>query len=237
MMKPIQAYQSAFRNCSSQYWIWSSNPFLLQLSKGIDLTDSISAVHYLLTDFYSLWRYPFMTSIVKIIGGGLAGSEAAWQLAERGFQVQLFEMPSPTKPLERMSQTVYPNLYAATQWGQNLLIALRVYCNMSWNFSNHCLSKCAEIYLCPCGWSISRRSRCLRDFGNFEKLRLILISVSFVKKITKYPDGPTIIATGPLTAPTLATAIAQLAGQEYLYFYDAIAPIVNCRKYRHDNCL
>ncbi len=165
-----------------------------------------------------------MTSTIKIIGGGLAGSEAAWQLAERGFQIELYEMrPHRTTGAHvsnRLSELVCSNSMGskladrATGVLQNELKTLK-----------SLLLECADQTAVPAGGALAV------DRDAFAALVTSKIenhpNISVIREeITSIPDGPTIIATGPLTAPTLAMAIAQLAGQEYLYFYDAIAPIV-----------
>lgn len=165
-----------------------------------------------------------MSQNVKIIGGGLAGSEAAWQLAERGFNVELYEMrPHRTTGAHvsnRLSELVCSNSLGsklpdrATGVLQN---ELKLLCSL--------LIACAEETAVPAGGALAvdREAFAQLVTSKIESNPRIHVIREEVKSI---PDEPTIIATGPLTAPTLAAEIARLTGQEYLYFYDAIAPIV-----------
>jgi methylenetetrahydrofolate--tRNA-(uracil-5-)-methyltransferase len=165
-----------------------------------------------------------MPQLVKVIGGGLAGSEAAWQIAERGWQVELYEMrPHRTTGAHvsnRLSELVCSNSMGskladrATGVLQNELRQLK-----------SLLIGCAEETAVPAGGALAvdREGFAALVTSKIEShpnIRVIREEIIYI------PQEPTIIATGPLTAPGLAAAIAQLSGQEYLYFYDAIAPIV-----------
>lgn len=165
-----------------------------------------------------------MTSKVKIIGGGLAGSEAAWQLAERGFQVELYEM-RPHKTTGAHVTNRLSELVCSNSMGSKLADRATGVLQNELKLLKSLLIDSAEATAVPAGGALAV------DRDAFATLVTSKIethsNITVIRKeITSIPDGPTIIATGPLTAPTLATAIAQLAGQEYLYFYDAIAPIV-----------
>ena len=165
-----------------------------------------------------------MTSTVKIIGGGLAGSEAAWQLAERGFQVELYEM-RPHKTTGAHVTNRLSELVCSNSMGSKLADRATGVLQHELKLLKSMLIDCAEITAVPAGGALAV------DRDAFAALVTSKIEshpkISVIREeVTSIPDEPTIIATGPLTAATLAMAIAQLAGQEYLYFYDAIAPIV-----------
>lgn len=161
---------------------------------------------------------------VKIIGGGLAGSEAAWQLAERGFQVELYEM-RPHKTTGAHVTNRLSELVCSNSMGSKLADRATGVLQNELKLLKSLLIESAELTAVPAGGALAV------DRDEFATLVTSKIeghpNIKVIREeVISIPDGPTIIATGPLTAPTLASAIAQLAGQEYLYFYDAIAPIV-----------
>jgi len=165
-----------------------------------------------------------MASTIKIIGGGLAGSEAAWQLAERDFQVELYEM-RPHKTTGAHVSNRLSELVCSNSLGSKLADRATGVLQHELKVLKSLLIESAELTAVPAGGALAV------DRDAFASLVTSKIeahpNIKVIRQeITEIPDGPTIIATGPLTAPTLAKAIAQLAGQEYLYFYDAIAPIV-----------
>jgi methylenetetrahydrofolate--tRNA-(uracil-5-)-methyltransferase len=165
-----------------------------------------------------------MASIIKIIGGGLAGSEAAWQLAERGYPVELYEM-RPHKTTGAHVSNRLSELVCSNSMGSKLADRATGVLQNELKVLKSLLIESAEHTAVPAGGALAV------DRDAFASLVTSKIeahpNIKVIRQeITEIPDGPTIIATGPLTAPTLAKAIAQLAGQEYLYFYDAIAPIV-----------
>ncbi len=161
---------------------------------------------------------------VVVIGGGLAGSEAAWQLAERGFKVDLYEMrPGKMTPAHRtgfLAELVCSNSLGAEPLDKPLGLLkeeLR-------RFGSLILS-CAYETRVPAGGSlaVSRDdfARLVTErIESHPNIRLIR------EEVTEIPRGPVIIATGPLTSDVLAARIRELIGEEYLYFYDAIAPVV-----------
>ncbi len=165
-----------------------------------------------------------MTSSIKIIGGGLAGSEAAWQLAERGFQVELYEM-RPHKTTGAHVTNRLSELVCSNSMGSKLADRATGVLQNELKLLKSLLIASAEETAVPAGGALAV------DREAFASLVTSKIeahpNIKIIREeVLTIPDGPTVIATGPLTAPTLAKEIAQLAGQEYLYFYDAIAPIV-----------
>lgn len=160
-----------------------------------------------------------------VIGGGLAGCEAAWQAAQQGVQVKLFEMrprrATPAHVTDQLAELVCSNSLGSTivEKAPGLLKAeLRALGSM--------ILECATLASLPAGSSLAvDRERFAASvterIENHPNIALIR------EEATTIPDQPCIIASGPLTSPALTDEIAQLSGQEYLYFYDALSPIVN----------
>lgn len=155
----------------------------------------------------------------------MAGTEAAWQAAELGVQVRLYEMrPRQTTPAhttDRLAELVCSNSMGSVlpHKAPGLLKAeLRGLGSM--------VLACAAVTAVPAGSSLAvdreQFSACVTEriasHPNIELMR---------EEVTAVPETPAIIATGPLTSPALTAAIARLTGQEHLYFYDALSPIVN----------
>ncbi len=164
------------------------------------------------------------TKTVTIVGAGLAGSEAAWQLAKRGIPVRLIEMKpvkySPAHKSPGFAELVCSNSLKAEQLSNasGLLKAeLRAMDSL--------ILRCAEASRVPAGGALAV------DRDQFsgkitEALRrhpLVTVENALVSEI---PDAPCIIATGPLTDPALTDAIQRATGQGALNFFDAAAPIV-----------
>jgi methylenetetrahydrofolate--tRNA-(uracil-5-)-methyltransferase len=165
-----------------------------------------------------------MNSPIKIIGGGLAGSEAAWQLAERGFKVELYEM-RPHKTTGAHVTNRLSELVCSNSMGSKLADRATGVLQNELKILKSLLIASAEQTAVPAGGALAvdREAFAALVTAKIEAHPNIKI---IREEVLAIPYGPTIIATGPLTASTLAKEIAQLAGQEYLYFYDAIAPIV-----------
>ena len=165
-----------------------------------------------------------MTPFVTIIGGGLAGSEAAWQLAERGHQVRLYEM-RPAKTTGAHVGDRLAELVCSNSLGSKLPDRATGILQNEMKMLGSLLLRCAEEAAVPAGGALAvdreqfaeSVTRHLRDHPNIEIVREEVLSTPL--------DRPTIVATGPLTSPALAADIGKLAGEEYLYFYDAISPI------------
>lgn len=163
--------------------------------------------------------------VVEIIGGGLAGTEAAWQLAERGVQVRLFEM-RPQRSTEahvtdRLAELVCSNSMGSTMPDRALGM-----------LKNEMLGMGSMVIATAFKHSVPAGSALAVSRDDFSQEVTEHISshpnIELVREeITTLPDGPAIIASGPLTSPALTSQIQQLAGQQHLYFYDALAPIVS----------
>lgn len=168
-----------------------------------------------------------MTYDVHIIGGGLAGSEAAWQLARRGLRVRLSEMRgtgerSPAHQTDALAELVCSNSFRSDDDEKNAVGLL-----------HHEMRQCGSIIMAaadkarvPAGSALAVD----RDVfsAEVEAALRALPSLEVVReRVDRLPDaGLTIVATGPLTAEALATSIGTATGSDSLAFFDAIAPIV-----------
>lgn len=164
---------------------------------------------------------------VHIIGGGLAGSEAAWQLARRGHRVKLSEMRgagdmTPAHQTDGLAELVCSNSFRSDDAENNAVGLL----HQEMRSLGSIIMEAAEIAKVPAGSALavdrdlfsSEVSRILESNDNIEIVR---------ERIDHIPDdGLTIVATGPLTAQSLAESIMARTGEERLAFFDAIAPIV-----------
>jgi len=168
-----------------------------------------------------------MTHDVHIIGGGLAGSEAAWQLARRGIRVRLSEMRgtgerSPAHHTDALAELVCSNSFRSDDDEKNAVGLL-----------HHEMRQCNSLIMAAAGKaSVPAGSALAVDRDVFsaevEAALAALPSLEIVReRVDHLPaEGLTIVATGPLTAEALATSIGGATGADSLAFFDAIAPIV-----------
>jgi len=165
-----------------------------------------------------------MTDII-IIGGGLAGSEAAWQAAQRGLKVKLYEM-RPTLQTGAHQTHDLAELVCSNSLGSNLPDRASGLLKSEMRMLGSMLVECAESTALPAGGALAV------DRERFAQLVTERISnhanIEIVREEMKgIPNIPTIIASGPLTSPALSQAIAALSGEEHLFFFDAIAPVIH----------
>ena len=165
-----------------------------------------------------------MAEKVKIIGGGLAGVEAAWQLANRGFEVELFEMKpvkfSPAHKSELLGELVCSNSLKAKRF-ESAAGLLKTEMRF---FGSLCM-ECADLSEVPAGGALAVD----RDkFSQLitEKIKAHKNITLIHKEVTEIPDGNVIIAAGPLASDALSEKISELCG-DGLHFFDAAAPIVS----------
>lgn len=165
-----------------------------------------------------------MTKTVTVIGGGLAGCEAAWQLAQRGLDVTLIEQKplarTPAQVTDDLAELVCSNSFrgAALSNAVGLL-------KEELRRGGSLVMACADATKVPAGGALAvdralfseQISKRLREHGK------ITIRNAIVEKL---PDAPAIVATGPLTGDALAADLARVVGAEHLAYYDAISPIV-----------
>ena len=159
-----------------------------------------------------------------IIGGGLAGSEAAWQAAQRGIKVRLFEMRPVLQTGAHQTQDL-AELVCSNSLGSNLPDRASGLLKNEARILGSVLLECAESVALPAGGALAvdREMFARLVTRGLESHPKIVIVREEVKAI---PEGPVIVASGPLTSPALSASIAALSGEDHLFFFDAIAPIV-----------
>jgi len=168
-----------------------------------------------------------MSFDIQVIGGGLAGSEAAWQLAEAGLRVQLSEMRgagdmTPAHETDRLAEMVCSNSFRSDDAEHNAVGLL----HQEMRALDSLVMRCGDEHRVPAGSALAvdrdafaaAVTREIEGHPNITVMR---------ERVDTLPDHPTIIATGPLTGSKLAEAIAAETGQGALAFFDAIAPIVH----------
>ena len=164
---------------------------------------------------------------IHIVGGGLAGSEAAWQLAEAGLRVRLSEMRggggmTPAHETDRLAEMVCSNSFRSDDAEHNAVGLL----HQEMRRLGSLVMRAADKHRVPAGSALAvdregfaaEVTRAVEGHSNITVMR---------ERVDALPDHPTIIATGPLTASGLAEAIAAETGEGALAFFDAIAPIVH----------
>ena len=161
---------------------------------------------------------------IKVIGAGLAGSEAAWQLAQRGLQVELYEMKpqkkSPAHHADTFAELVCSNSLRAERV-ENAVGLLKEELRRL----DSLIIACADATRVEAGGCLAVDrygfselvTKKLRDHPNITVI---------AGEITEVPEGPVIVATGPLTSDALSDAIGTYFGAQYLHFFDAAAPLV-----------
>lgn len=160
---------------------------------------------------------------VTVIGGGLAGSEAAWQAAEAGCSVELWEM-RPVKQTPAHHTEFFAELVCSNSLGNMSLTTASGLLKEELRRLGSVILRCADENSVPAGGALGVArmgfpqavTETVESHPNIEVIR---------EEATGLPDGPTVIATGPLTSDALAEKIIALSG-ETLYFYDAASPII-----------
>ena len=161
---------------------------------------------------------------VKVIGAGLAGSEAAWQLANRGLQVELIEM-KPAKMTPAHHSTDFAELVCSNSLRGDRLENAVGLLKEELRRCGSLILECAEATRVEAGGclAVDREgfaamvTRKLREHPN-----ITIVS----EEVTQVPEGPVIIATGPLTSDAMSKAIGEYFGEDQLHFFDAAAPLV-----------
>ena len=163
-----------------------------------------------------------MKNELMIIGGGLAGCEAAWQAAQAGVNVTLYEM----RPLQNTEAHVtgeLAELVCSNSLGSVLRNRPSGLLKEECNILNSLLIVCAEASAIPAGDALAVDRQ---GFAHQVTERITAHPrITVVREeITTIPDSPVIIASGPLTSPSLSRSIQELTGQDELFFFDALAP-------------
>jgi len=165
-----------------------------------------------------------MTGVV-VVGGGLAGSEAAWQAARQGVPVTLFEM-RPLRMTPAHKTSFLAELVCSNSLGSNLPDRAPGLLKSELRHLGSVILACADRNAVPAGGALAvgREAFARAVTRAVVSHPLITLRCEEVERIPR--DAIVVIATGPLTSDSLADDISRLAGQEHLYFYDAMGPIV-----------
>lgn len=160
-----------------------------------------------------------------VIGGGLAGSEAAYQAAERGIKVLLYEM-RPKRFTEAHKTDLLGELVCSNSLGSSELLNASGLLKEELRIAGSLIMKAAESSRVPAGKAFAVDRKLFAEFiteSIYKHPRIEVVR----KEIKDIPSSVTIIATGPLTSPDMASSLSRLTGKGYLYFYDAISPIID----------
>jgi methylenetetrahydrofolate--tRNA-(uracil-5-)-methyltransferase len=161
---------------------------------------------------------------INVIGAGLAGSEAAWQIAKRGIKVRLFEMrpvkQTPAHHTDKFAELVCSNSLRA----DTLTNAVGVLKEEMRRLDSVIIGS-ADACAVPAGGALAvdRHEFAAKVTDSVKKHENVTV---INEEVTDIPEGPTVIATGPLTSESLSNSLKELTGEDYLYFYDAAAPIL-----------
>ena len=165
-----------------------------------------------------------MADRVAVIGAGLAGSEAAWQIARRGIRVVIREMRpvlmTPAHKTDKFAELVCSNSFGALMPDRALGLLKK-----ELEMLGSLIMDCARKVAVPAGGALAVGREEFADEVTQRIAEHPLIEIVRAE-VREIPSGVTVIATGPLTSNALAQSIAELAGETHLYFFDAMAPIV-----------
>ncbi|KQL44375.1 tRNA (uracil-5-)-methyltransferase [Brevibacillus choshinensis] len=161
---------------------------------------------------------------ITVVGAGLAGSEAAWQIAEAGVPVRLYEMrpktQTPAHHTDKFAELVCSNSLRANTL-TNAVGVLKEEMRRLGSVIIDAADRCAV----PAGGALAVDRHEFADYVTEAVRNHPLVEV-VSEEITEIPEGIVVIATGPLTSPALSEQLRGLTGEDYLYFYDAAAPIL-----------
>ena len=161
---------------------------------------------------------------VKVIGAGLAGSEAAWQLAQRGIQVTLYEMKPHKKSPAHHTDTFAELVCSNSLRGDKIENAVGLL-KEELRRLDSLIIQCADATRVEAGGCLAVDRHGFSALVT-EKIRNHPNITVVAEEVTEVPEGPVIIATGPLTSDAMSDAIGRYFGADYLHFFDAAAPLV-----------
>ncbi|KFN10865.1 FADH(2)-oxidizing methylenetetrahydrofolate--tRNA-(uracil(54)-C(5))-methyltransferase TrmFO [Bacillus pseudomycoides] len=164
------------------------------------------------------------TQVVNVIGAGLAGSEAAYQIAKRGVQVKLYEM-RPVRQTPAHHTDKFAELVCSNSLRANTLTNAVGVIKEEMRKMDSVIIRAADECSVPAGGALAvDRHEFAAKVTEYVKNHPNVTVMN--EEMTEIPEGPTVIATGPLTSPELSAQLKELTGEDYFYFYDAAAPIV-----------
>ncbi len=178
---------------------------------------------------YAIGNGGKMVDYITVIGGGLAGSEAAYQIAKQGIKVKLYEM-KPVKFSPAHSNSNLAEIVCSNSFKSNLLTNACGLLKEELRKLDSLLIKIADNTSVPAGQALAVdreefARQVTQELKNNPLIEIINEEVTDIEEMAK--NGIVIVATGPLTSEGLAEQIGKLTGEDKLYFYDAAAPIVN----------
>ena len=162
---------------------------------------------------------------VNVIGAGLAGSEAAWQIAQAGIEVHLYEM-RPVKMTDAHHTEDFAELVCSNSLRGNSLANAVGVLKEEMRRLNSVVITSADETAVPAGGALAVDRHAFSGMVTKKVKEHPLVTV-FSEEVTTIPEGVTIVATGPLTSEPLAEAIKEFNGSNGFYFYDAAAPIID----------
>ena len=165
-----------------------------------------------------------MMATVKVIGAGLAGAEAAWQLAQRGILVELYEMKPHKKSPAHHTDTFAELVCSNSLRGDKIENAVGLLKEELRRMGSLIIA-CADATRVEAGGCLAVDRQGFSDLVT-EKIRNHPNIKVIDGEVTQVPEGPVIVATGPLTSDALSKAIGEYFGSDYLHFFDAAAPLV-----------
>ncbi|MEW5762886.1 MAG: FADH(2)-oxidizing methylenetetrahydrofolate--tRNA-(uracil(54)-C(5))-methyltransferase TrmFO [Bacillota bacterium] len=164
-------------------------------------------------------------AVVTVVGAGLAGAEAAWQIAARGIPVELYEM-RPRKLTPAHTTGNFAELVCSNSLRAEALTNAVGLLKEEMRRLGSLIIRCADATRVPAGGALAVDRAAFSRAVTEALVQHPLVTV-YRQEIVRVPDtGVVILATGPLTSDALAEDIRRLTGEDYLYFYDAVAPII-----------
>jgi methylenetetrahydrofolate--tRNA-(uracil-5-)-methyltransferase len=176
-----------------------------------------------------------MEKVVNVIGGGLAGTEAAWRIANSGYKVRLFEMrPKKSTPAHKTGKLA--ELVCSNTLGGKEITTPRGLLKAEMEKLNSLIMEAAKSSEVPAGGALAVDREKFADFitEKIEGHPLIEVVREEVKEIPR--EGVTVVATGPLTSESFSNYLREFLGEDELYFYDAISPIVYADTVDYSKC-
>src|SRR5690554_860486 len=169
---------------------------------------------------------------ISVIGAGLAGSEAAWQIAQKGIEVHLYEMrPHVSTPAHETED--FAELVCSNSLGSSLETVAGGVLKKELELFDSLIIEVAKSTSVPAGGALAVDRKLFS-----EKITDKILSHQLIKVIreecVEIPDGIVVLATGPLTSPALTEVLQRLTASSNLYFYDAAAPIVTGESIDYD---